>query len=173
MCCVSRLLQVISQFATISSDAGASSYPEPAATFVRTLSATNFAILGFIPLGCIAGSMTFYDKTAFQVSAPLVIIALFWCYPLYNWLLKRPSDMAVTKAKERSLLLLELVLPSIATSLVQVFGCTEFDDGSFLAESLTLACDDSDERVFWVLFAGISLTVYILGGAFGVRFIKG
>ena len=126
-CCVSRLLQVISQFATISSDTGASSYPEPAATFVWALSATNFAILGFIPLGCIAGSMTFYDKTAFQVSAPLVIIALFWCYPLYNWLLKRPSAMAVTKAKERSMLLLELELPGIATSLVQVFKCRRDD----------------------------------------------
>ena len=39
--------QVVSQFATISSGTGDSSYPEPAATLVRALGMTNLDILGF------------------------------------------------------------------------------------------------------------------------------
>ena len=159
------LFQVISQFATISSDTGDGSYPEPAATLVRALSVTSFEVVGFVPLGCVASDMTYYHKTVFTVSAPVVIIIMLWCHPLYISMRGRPNAAETTKAKGRAMLLLELVLPTISTSLVKVFVCQKFDDGVFLAQELTIHCDDSTQRVLWIAFAATSLAVYMIGGA--------
>ena len=67
-------------------------------------------------------------------------------------------------AKGLAMLLLEITLPSIATSLVQVFICTRFDHGAFLNEMLTLSCDNSDQRIHWVVFASLALVIYVVGG---------
>ena len=158
--------QVISQFATISSDAGEGSYPEPAATFVSALSLTSFEFLGFVPLGCVASGVTFYHKVVFKVTAPAGIIILLWCYPLYYSMRGLPNTAEKTKLKGLAMLLLELVLPTISTSLVKDFVCQQFDSGAFLAEELTTRCDDSTQRALWVAFASISLVVYVLGGKF-------
>ena len=99
-----------------------------------------------------------------KVSAPVVIIGLLWCYPLVKALRGETVEEASRTVKRVILLLLELTLPSITTSLIQVFICTRFDNGSFLREELTLACDDSDERVSWVAIALIGLVAYPLGG---------
>ena len=43
--------------------------------------------------------------------------------------------------------------------------CDSFDDGSFLRADLSISCNDSNRRMSWVVFAIISLTIYLLGGA--------
>ena len=77
----------------------------------------------------------------------------------------RPTEAATNSVKRLALLLLEVTLPSITTTLIQVFICQKFDDGaSFLRESLVLACDDSDSsRAFWVVYAAVALIVYMVG----------
>lgn len=145
-CLFWRCRQVISQFATISQSTGESSFPEPAATFVRALSVTSFEFLGIVPLGCVArgmtthrrhlvaapccfhaftlGSvargMTFYDKIVVKVSTPVILVVLLRCYPLYNSMRGRPNAEDTVKVKGLALLLLELALPSVATALVKV-----------------------------------------------------
>ena len=47
LCSAAFFVQVISQFATISSSTGEATYPEPAATLVRALGMANLDILGF------------------------------------------------------------------------------------------------------------------------------
>ena len=108
--------------------------------------------------------VSFYHKVVFKASAPVGMISLLWCYPLSYALRGQPSNAAVHKVKGLTMLLLELMLPSIATSLVQVFICTHFDNGAFLSEQLTLSCDDSKQRTAWIAFASIVLVVYVLGG---------
>ena len=51
----------------------------------------------------------------------------------------------------------------ISTSLVQVFVCDRFDNGSFLRAQLTLACNSSDRRLSWAVFSAIALIAYPLG----------
>ena len=125
---------------------------------------TNFDALGFVPLGCVTSDVTFYHKLAVKVFAPLVIIGLLWCYPLSKALHGQPNEEASRTIKRVVLLMLELVLPSITTSLIQVFICSKFDNGSFLREELTLSCDDSGQRARWVAFTVAGLLAYPLGG---------
>ena len=75
----------------------------------------------------------------------------------------KESEAATTSVKRLALLLLEITLPNISTSLIQVFVCTRFDHGAFLRESLTLSCDASGQRIRWVVFAAVALAVYIAG----------
>ena len=125
---------------------------------------TNLDVLGFVPLGCTLRDTNYYHTVVFKASSPVVIIVLLSCYPLSKRFRGEPSDEATRTVKRLSLLLLELTLPTIATSLIQVLNCQEFDNGSFLREQLTLACDDSARRASWVAFASIALVVYVLGG---------
>ena len=108
--------------------------------------------------------MTFYHQVVFKVTAPVGIIILLWCYPLYYSMRGRPVAAEKMKVNGLAILLLELVLPTVSTSLVKVFVCHKFDNGAFLAEELTIRCDDSTHRSFWVAFASTSLIVYVLGG---------
>ena len=157
--------EVISQFATISSGTGDEGFPEPAATFVRVLGVTNLDFLGFVPLGCVFRNATFYHKVFFKCCAPLVAMIILGCYPLSARLRGNPTEMASRIAKRAALLLLEIALPNIATSLVQVFVCDSFDGkASFLRAQLTLRCNDSNQRISWVFFSAIALVVYVVGG---------
>ena len=131
---------------------------------MHALGVTNFEILGFVPLGCVASGMTFYDQVMVKALGPVAAIGLLACPPLYNTLRGQPSDEANRTSKRFGLLLLELTLPSITTALIQVLLCSQFDDGAFVRDELTLACDDSDHRVRWVTIACIGLVVYPLGG---------
>ena len=116
-----------------------------------------------VPLGCIVRGASYYDKVLFKSTAPLGLLFLLACFPMNEKLRGRPTEAASRSAKRLALLLLEVILPSIATSLIQVFICQKFDDGAFLRESLVLACDDSDSREFWVVYATAALVVYMVG----------
>jgi hypothetical protein len=122
-----HLLQVVSEFATISRGAGDEGYSEPARTFVRTLGVTNLDFLGFVPLGCVFRSNfgddfgNFYHRALLKVIAPPCVIAILWCYPLSMALRGIPSN-AKNSAKRLTLLFLEITLPNIATTLVQILG---------------------------------------------------
>ena len=116
-----------------------------------------------VPLGCVVRGASYYDKVLFKSTAPLGILFLLACFPMSKKLRSQPSEAASRSAKRLALLLLEVTLPSIATSLIQVFICQKFDDGAFLRESLTLACDDTYQRTFWVVFAAVALVAYMVG----------
>ena len=118
-------LQVISEFATISNGTGDETYPEPARTFVRALGVTNLDVLSFVPLGCILRETNFCHKALLKAISPPVVIALLWVYPLVMAFRGLPS-LASNTAKRLTLLLLEVTLPNIATTLVQVLGAVHW-----------------------------------------------
>ena len=158
--------QVISQFATISQSTGEGSLPEPAATFVRALSLTNFEFLGFVPLGCVTSGMTFYDQVVVKAMTPVAAVGLLSCPTLHSKLRGQPNDDAWRTVKRLAMLLLELSLPGITTSLIQVFLCSSFDNGTFLRAESTLVCDGSSQRKLAVTLACIGIVVYTIGGEF-------
>ena len=158
------LWQVISQFSSIVTSASGSSsndtggYPSSAATFAAGLSVSNFDLASLVPVGCLLPATTFYDKLLFQTLAPLVVIALLWI----------PSITRSTKKTERSAarwstMLLEFVVSSVATIVVQTFQCDEFEDGKFLRVELLLSCKASAQRNFYLVFASVMVLVFPFG----------
>ena len=133
-----------------------------------------FALHPAVPLGCVVRGATFYDRVVFKTSGLVVSILLLWCYPL-SLTLRGKSTLLVAKrtAKRLSLLLLEITLPTITTSLIQVFVCDRFENESFLREQLTLACDSSGERLRFVVFAATALMVYLIGGTLPHQILHG
>ena len=119
-----------------------------------------------VPLGCIIRSATFNDRVVFQAAAPIAVIALLCCYPLSRSLCGKASlevKEATTTVKRCALLLLELTLPKITTSLIQVFQCSEFEDGFYLREQLSLRCNGSAQRNAMKVFASFALVCYPFG----------
>ena len=85
------------------------------------------------------------------------------------------SRMAVGKSDERvaqasnfalrgTLLILELFLPSVSTSIFSTFDCVDFDNGPFLRADLKISCDEeTTDRSFWVSYAYLMALVYPIG----------
>ena len=106
----------------ISDSTGAdSAIPEPAASLVQTLAVANLDIAGFVPTGCVFRNANTYDVFLFKIISPLVIVALMWAYPLCYYLRGSFHQAAWQNAARFSVLLLELVLPMISTSIAQIF----------------------------------------------------
>ena len=61
--------------------------------------------------------------------------------------------------------LLEFIVSSVSTTVVQTFSCARFDDGMFLRTELVLKCDGSDERKFYLGFAWFALFAYPIGNS--------
>ena len=114
---------------------------------------------------------TSFNRTLLlKCTAPFVVIALLWLKPAAYLMLKRPgkADEAQQKAAELSLLLLEVVCPSVTTTIVQMFVCDRFDGGDgqellYLRADLTLECDASSARRAYLGFAVAMIFVYPLG----------
>ena len=58
-----------------------------------------------------------------------------------------------TVAIYASTVFLELILPSVSTTIAQTFMCEEIGGKKFLREHLILSCKHSDERSWWVSYA--------------------
>ena len=43
---------------------------------------------------------------------------------------------------------------------------TQFENGAFLTAQLTIPCDGSEHRAYWVSFSAVALATYALGGEF-------
>jgi hypothetical protein len=156
--------QVISAFSGISSDTGSKGHPEPAASFAGALGATNVGFLQFAPMSCVVtGGMDFYGKMCIRTLVPPALISLLWLWPLSCIALRKPHAQAVRMAAKLTLVGLEIVTPKVATNVMQVFACTEFDGGWYLRSELTLACDDSARRSKWVVFAAFFIILYPIG----------
>jgi hypothetical protein len=115
------LLQVISAFASISSDTGDKGHPEPAATFAGALGASNVEFLQFVPMSCIAsGTTDFYWKMCMRALVAPAAISVLWLWPLSCIARGKPYARAVAVAAKLSLTGLEVITPSVATNAMQV-----------------------------------------------------
>ena len=76
---------------------------------------------------------------------------------------RKQCAAAAADAISYSTLLLILLLPTISTTISECLVCEEFDDGSFLRAQLSIPCDSSAQRKFWVSWAVISLALFPVG----------
>ena len=117
-------------------------------------------MLGFVPVGCVFPNTDFYLKVQVKTIGPVAAIALLWLYPGFCLTARLPHRQATQFASEYSLYLLELLLPSISTTLSQVLVCSKFEDGWFLRAQLTLRCDNSLRRQRWLAYTAVGIFVY-------------
>ena len=154
------MLQVISNFAQISSNTGEKKvYPEPAASIASALGIANLNVFSFVSLRCMAPDTHFYTTLLFKTVGPFVIVALLFFYPI----IKRGNPVAWRTSARYSLIFLELILPSTTTTIGQTLSCEKFDDGFFLRTQLSVACDGSNRRRTWVAYACCMIAIYPIG----------
>lgn len=71
-----------------------------------------------------------------QTTLPLAIILLLFSWPALQKLRGKPHAESARSAASLTLMGLEVVTPNVATTLMQIFVCEEFDDGWFLQQEL-------------------------------------
>ena len=153
------LKKVVSQKGTHSLSPGCASV----ARFAGALGASNLDVLGFVPIGCVFPDTDFYFHVLIKTVGPVCLIFLLWLYPGFYLVRRSPHGEATRFAAQYSLYLLELLLPSISTTLSQALVCTRFEDGWFLRAQLTIPCDDSPRRRGWILFSALMICAYPVG----------
>ena len=117
---------------------------------------------------------------------PISLVGVIWLYPLSHLAMRTPHEEAARDAAHVSLLFLELILPTVSTTVAQtlvgreersdhtkhcclstLFYCTQvcerFDDGYFLSAQLTIPCNASSARKLWIAYAIAMLFVFPLG----------
>ena len=104
-----------------------------------------------------------YNRLLFKCLAPFVPITLMMAWPMGRMLTGNDPVYATQTVLGAILILLELLLPSISTTIFQTFGCVEFDDGFYLQAQLSLACDNTGRRKTWVAFASLMMLFYPIG----------
>ena len=131
--------QTISQFSSVAMSASASAdnssggYPSSAAIFASGLGVANLNLVPFVPVGCLFPATTFYDKLVFSTVAPLVVIALLWIPSVIQRIVTGTRSTTTENAAGRwSIFILELVVSSVSTTIVQV-------GASFLCHFVLLA----------------------------------
>ena len=157
------MCQVLSQFSGVVSSSGSGDYPEPAKSFVQRLGIANFDLLAVVPVDCMLPASTFYTKLVLKTVGPIGLIAVTWLYPLSHLAMRKPHEKATRDAAHVSLLFLELVLPTVSTTIAQTLVCERFSNGYFLRAQLTIPCNASPTRKLWIVYSVVMLVVFPLG----------
>ena len=150
--------QIISQFASVvtstraSSDSSSGGHPSSATTFAAGLGLSNLDLVAFVPVRCVFPATTYYGTLVFSTVAPLAVIALLWAFPISQRVIGRRAANAERFVARLSLLVLEVVVSSVSTTIVRALSCEDFDNGSFLSVQLTLQCDASTKRKLYVAY---------------------
>ena len=98
-----------------------------------------------------------------QTLGPIGVLPLLWTAAfLMRDKNNQKKDWRAT-AIHFSIVFFELILTSVSKTIFQTFSCTSFDDGAYLNEQLTLPCDDSSGRRWWVSYASFFVLVYPVG----------
>ena len=125
-------------------------------------SIANFEIFAYIPIECVVASQNFYHNLLLKTLGPLVFLGLLWLRPLWlRWTLaeERQVKKVTSQMTKWTLMALELILPSVTTTIANTFACTRFDSGDYLIAQLTLPCDNSANRRMWTCYAVVMMIV--------------
>ena len=171
-------IQVVSQFASVvtttsenATSSSSSGYSSSATNFAAGLSLSNLDLIAFVPVSCLFPATSFYDALLFKTLSPLVVLALLWTIPMYQWITGKSTTHVRRTAAKWSLFLLEFIAASVSTTVTQTFECDEYDDDDgadpdddlYLRAELTLACDGSTKRRLFLAYGWCMMLVYPVG----------
>ena len=78
----------------------------------------NFDVLAVVPVDCMFAS-SFYTKLTLKTVGPIGLVVVVWLYPLSHLAMGEPYEKAARDAAHVSLLFLELILPTVSTTVAQ------------------------------------------------------
>jgi len=109
--------------------------------------------------------MGFHTQLVIKTAIPFFVVAMLHTYPLICHLLgkKKRYRKASQFAARFSILVVELLLTSTTTMICRTFACDRFDDGWFLRAELTISCESSARRFFWIIYACVMLALFPFG----------
>ena len=148
--------------ANVSSD-DSGGYPSSAASFAAGLDFSNLDLASFVPAACLLPDADFHDKLLFSTLAPLAAVALLWMPSIKGCITATRSTTAERTATRWSTFVLEFVVSSVATNVVQTFRCTEFEDGRYLTAELVLKCDGSPKQNLYIYYAWVMVLLFPIG----------
>lgn len=150
----------------VTSAAEETSFPEPARTLVSGLGIFNLDFLSYVPAECVYRESSFYTKLLIKTVGPLIIVAGLWAQPLIEAIARRPGVQgSANLAVVRMSIFLELIVPSISTTISDTLYCSCFDNGSFLRAQMTISCEDATWRS-WAAYAGCCIVIFPIGVPF-------
>jgi hypothetical protein len=158
--------------------------PRSFTTFENSFNFMNLSFTSLFPIGC-QGKFNFIDTVLWTTLVPIAIsFLLFLAYSMeINWSelqVRRGhrDSQVVSKSKELSksrylnffFYLTYLVLPSVTTTIFQMFICTNVDPNgeddalydSFLSVDMSISCQ-SPYYQSWVLYSVLMIVLYPIG----------
>ena len=118
-------------------------------------------------MSCIvAGGMSFYWRMVITTIIPPALIVVIFLWPLGCIMRRQPYLPAARSAGYLTLVGLEIITPTVLTTVLQTFVCEEIDGGWFLRAQLTLECDETGHRHAWQAYAAVCAVVYLAGAPY-------
>ena len=156
--------QTLFQFSVVTNVAESTQFPEPARSVVGGLGIFNLDFLSYVPAECVYPNSDFYTKLLVKTIGPLIVAVGLWAVPLVHLIQddKRGFRVSAQTAASRTNLFLELILPSISTTISEAFYCEKFDGDRFLRAQLTQSCESSEWQS-WAVYAGLFIIVFPIG----------
>ena len=178
---------VVSTYQVVSSTASVVGVQMPAAfsQFMESMNCVNLSISTVLPLSC-GQTYTFIDSLYFATLLPMLVAACLMCAFVYEYSGVRKTIQAdrnrqrgdkahafneiKTKYLSYFFYLTYLVLPSVTTTIFQMFLCTDMDpngetpgeDNLFLTADMRISCS-SDYFYGGETYASIMVIVYPVG----------
>ena len=154
----------MSEFAQITGFmADSKHFPEPANAVSASLGLANLDFLKFVPSVCVYPDLDYYNALLVKTIGPLVVVALFWAWPLSKAIQGKPYAGSRVTAAKMSLVWLELVLISVSTTIMQCFRCTDIGGRLYLRAQLTLPCNGTGRRKAHVFLSVLMVLLYPIG----------
>lgn len=138
-------------------------YPEPANSVSGGLLLAHLNLLKFVPSVCVYPDLDYYNTLLIKTLGPLVVVALFWAWPLSKAIQGKPYAGSRGTAAKMSLFWLELVLLSVSTTIMQCFSCTNIGGRFYLRAQLILPCNGTGRRRAHILVAVLMVLLYPIG----------
>ena len=107
-----------------------------------------------VPLGCWSSDFNFYHQLL-GITAPIIAV----CGALFAVGLSLGDSGR--RCVNAALAILYLMLPTLSTTIFQVFPCDELDDDTiWLRADYTISCKDQN-RPFWILYGWVMVVLFV------------
>ena len=157
-------LQVIYQYArTVTGDDVSIQYPQPAESTNNVLALFSLKVLNFLPPECVNPDADFFTTLQIMTLGPIFAIPFIFFY--YACIERAPD--AKMKTLGMTIVLFELVLCGVTTTLFQTYECEDYGGKQHLKAQLSIECAGATYE-WWKRYAAFMTLVYPIGVPLGM-----
>ena len=141
-------------------------WPEKLLSFTNLLSLINLDFVKITSAECVSNHISYYQNLLSVTIIPFVFLAVSIPITILVVFLKEKKDKlqtATTVVWQNSLLFLFIIYTGVATTILAVYNCKEFEDGnSYLVKDYDIQCYTDEYRSY--LAYGIVMTIVFVVG---------